>query len=160
MLPRTKKTRPESLTEPGFRWAFVVLFLLAMVLQAFAPVRGMAAQGGDVIEICGASGVSELRIDVANGETGPHDPACGDCAACVLCCGQAAAALPPVQEVLVLHGELRERADRLETPLSGRIGAASWADNRAPPVRDRQAEKLIVNLFMGPPRSEGRAPWI
>ena len=160
MLPSKRRQHFENLREPGFRWGFLVLFVLALALQSFVPARALANQLGEVIEICGASGVREVRVPAStSGESQTHGAACTDCASCVLCGGPAMADIPG-QGPALPPAAGHELAGWPEIRLIVKSHLCSWADNRAPPVRAGQTMKSDINLFMGPPRSEGRAPWI
>ncbi|WP_106204879.1 hypothetical protein [Aliiruegeria haliotis] len=130
--------------------------MLSVVLQSIFPVRGLAYEAGELLEICSTSGIVEIRVDADGNEIAGDDVPCFDCRDCPLCM---------IVTGFSLSGEagwdthmVREPQKRgPECDTHTRNPARFWADNRGPPARNKKAIDLAEILFVEPTRVEGRA---
>ncbi|WP_068116840.1 DUF2946 family protein [Tropicimonas marinistellae] len=158
MLPQKEKAPLDTLPTRGVRLAIIAVFLLALMLQAINPVRGLAQQDGTLIEICSEFGVAKVRVDAEGNIVETSGTPCPKCEDCALCCADVASAAPNAG---TLHSPIdlpsiepaRVRTSDTENP------AQFWADNRGPPVRTPIEIGPAMELFMASPWIEGRTPW-
>ncbi len=159
MQPQPERRQTRNPPRPRQRLAFLGVLILSVILQSVAPMPVLARQADQVIEICGAYGVSEIRLD-ADGNAVPLDQApCSNCRECPLCMIAAASDLPgETSWHRNAHASLKQAPTESDTHTES--PARFWADNRGPPARTEKAKHLAMKDFMGPPRIEGRAPWM
>lgn len=148
-----------TMSKQRLRLAFLGVLIVSAILHSVSPAPGLAHEAGELIQICGEFGVSEIRIDADGNEIDDQAPPCARCGDCPLCV--VVAEFGPTDDFAwqVQSGERRLNRARangfhVQNP------AQFWADNRGPPLRSEKAQLLADKKFMGPACVGGRAPWM
>lgn len=143
----------------GLRRLLVVVLALAAMLQMIVPVRALALDGGNLVEICSEYGVEVIRIDASGNPVDTDGTPCPDCGDCVLCNLAVSFDLP--SETAFAAGERLTAIVRAsETQFRTKNPAQVWADCRGPPRNTQKATDLAMKLTMGSALIAGRTPCI